>query len=65
MEHDVGLPGDINSTPWCISSHVAVPDVMFTVTNLGQIFRSLDGGSRWTKLRREFGEVRSMLMLPA
>lgn len=63
--HDVGLPGDINSTPWCISSHVAVPDVMFTVTNLGQIFRSLDGGSHWTKLRREFGEVRSMLMLPA
>jgi hypothetical protein len=38
---------------------------MFTVTNLGQIFRSLDGGSSWTKLRREFGEVRSMLMLPA
>jgi photosystem II stability/assembly factor-like uncharacterized protein len=63
--HDVGLPGEINSTPWCISSHIAAPDVMFSVTNLGQIFRSLDGGSSWTKLRREFGEVRSMLMLPA
>ena len=61
---DVGLPGDINSTPWCVASHSADPSIVFTVTNLGQIFRSLDGGQTWVKLRREFGEVRSMVMLP-
>ncbi len=62
---DVGLPGQTNSTPWCIASHVADPNIVFTVTNLGQIFRSLDGGQTWTKLIREFGEVRSMLLMPA
>ena len=62
---DVGLPGDINSTPWCVASHSNDPNIVFTVTNLGQIFRSLDGGETWVKLRREFGEVRSMAMLPA
>ena len=61
---DVGLPGDINSTPWCVASHSNDPNIVFTVTNLGQIFRSLDGGQTWVKLRREFGEVRSMVMLP-
>ena len=62
---DVGLPGQTNSTPWCIASHVSDPNIVFTVTNLGQIFRSLDGGQTWTKLIREFGEVRSMLLMPA
>ncbi len=61
---DAGLPGKINSTPWCVSSHVADPNIVFTVTNLGQIFRSLDGGDTWTKLDREFGEVRSLLLTP-
>jgi hypothetical protein len=36
---------------------------VFTVTNLGQLFRSLDGGLSWAKLPREFGEVRSMQLL--
>lgn len=60
---DVGLPGETNSTPWCISSNRADPNIVFTVTNLGQIFRSLDGGNTWSKLKREFGEVRSMQLL--
>ena len=61
---DVRLPGETNSTPWCIASHRNNPQIMFTVTNLGQIYRSLDGGQNWAKLRREFGEVRSLLMVP-
>jgi photosystem II stability/assembly factor-like uncharacterized protein len=62
---DVGLPGQTNSTPWCIASHASDPSIVFTVTNLGQIFRSLDGGQSWTKLIREFGEVRSMVLVPS
>ena len=34
-------------------------------TNLGQIYRSADGGERWTKLRRELGEIRAILWRPA
>ncbi len=60
---DVGLPGSLNSTPWCVASHVSDPEVVFSVTNLGQLFRSLDGGLTWAKLPREFGEVRSMRLL--
>jgi photosystem II stability/assembly factor-like uncharacterized protein len=35
------------------------------VSNLGQIYRSPDGGETWTKLRRELGEIRSILWRPA
>ena len=61
---DARLPEPTNSTPWCVASHQADPSIVFAVTNLGQIFRSKDGGDTWTKLTREFGEVRSMLLLP-
>ena len=60
---DVGLPGPLNSTPWCVASHISNPQIVFSVTNLGQLFRSLDGGLSWAKLPREFGEVRSMQLL--
>ena len=62
---DVGLPGRTNSTPWCVSSHAADPSLVFAATNLGQLFRSRDGGQHWEKLEREFGEVRSMRMIPS
>lgn len=61
--HDAGLPGTLNSTPWCVASDRADPMRVFTVTNLGQLFRSLDGGQTWSRLEREFGEVRAMALL--
>jgi photosystem II stability/assembly factor-like uncharacterized protein len=61
---DVGLPGVLNSTPWCVAVHPAEPSLVFAVTNLGQLFRSEDGGETWTKLKREFGEVRALLLRP-
>ena len=42
---DAGLPGVLNSTPWCVAVHPAQPDLVFVVTNLGQLFRSEDGGA--------------------
>ena len=56
---DVGLPGMLNSTPWTVATNPADPRLIFCCSNLGQIFRSTDGGASWTKLAREFGEVRS------
>ena len=61
---DAGLPGRLNSTPWCLATNRADPNLIFVCSNLGQIFRSEDGGERWVKLDREFGEVRSILWQP-
>jgi len=62
---DAGLPGELNSTPWIISTHASNPDLMFVGSNLGQLFRSRDGGETWTRLKREFGEMRAILWRPA
>jgi photosystem II stability/assembly factor-like uncharacterized protein len=61
---DVGLPGEPNSTPWCIAVHPAQPDLVYTCTNLGLLYRSDDGGQSWTQLKRQFGEIRSMIVRP-
>jgi photosystem II stability/assembly factor-like uncharacterized protein len=61
---DAELPGELNSTPWCLASNAADADLLFVATNLGQLFRSQDGGRSWTKLKREFGEVRSINWQP-
>ena len=62
---DAGLPGELNSTPWCISTHPADPRLIFVCSNLGQLFRSRDGGESWTRLKREFGEIRALMWQPA
>jgi photosystem II stability/assembly factor-like uncharacterized protein len=61
---DVDLPGRLNSTPWCVATHPADPRLIFASTNLGQVFRTEDGGERWTRLEREFGEVRALHWRP-
>jgi len=58
---DAGLPGTLNSTPWTVATHPSDPKLIFVCSNLGQSFRSTDGGESWTKLAREFGEVRSSI----
>lgn len=70
--HDAGhtwgelpLPGALNSTPWCVAMHPDDPSLLFTCTNLGQVFRSTDGGNHWSRLAREFGEVRALHWRPA
>jgi photosystem II stability/assembly factor-like uncharacterized protein len=56
---DANLPGELNSTPWTVTTNPADPKLVFVCSNLGQIFRSTDGGETWTRLKRELGEVRS------
>lgn len=57
---DAGLPGERNSSVWCIAVHPADPMLVFVGTNLGQIFRSQDGGESWTALPHQFGELRAL-----
>ena len=58
---DANLLGPTNSTPWTVATNEHDADVMFCCTNLGQIYRSTDGGNEWVKLPREFGEIRTMM----
>jgi hypothetical protein len=60
----VALPGEINSTPWCVATHVSDPLLIFVCTNLGQLFRSEDGGETFIRLEHEFGEVRALHWRP-
>ena len=62
---DAGLPEPTNSTPWTVATNDADPSLLFACTNLGQMFRSMDGGEEWTKLPRELGEIRTMMWHPA
>ena len=62
---DAGLPEPTNSTPWTVATNDADPSLLFACTNLGQMFRSTDGGEEWTKLPRELGEIRTMMWHPA
>jgi photosystem II stability/assembly factor-like uncharacterized protein len=62
---DANLPGQTNSTPWMVATHPANPSLLFTCTNLGQMYRSNDGGEVWQRLPREFGEIRTLLWHPA
>ena len=61
---DAGLPGEPNSTPWCIAVHPAAPDLVYTCTNLGLVYKSEDGGETWRQLKRQFGEIRAMILRP-
>ena len=62
---DAQLPEPTNSTPWTVATNDADPNLLFACTNLGQMFRSTDGGEEWTKLPRELGEIRTMMWHPA
>jgi photosystem II stability/assembly factor-like uncharacterized protein len=62
---EIALPGKLNSTVWCVAVHPADPKLLFVCTNLGQVFRSHDGGESFTRLEREFGEVRALHWRPA
>lgn len=61
---DAGLDSDTMSTPWCVATNPADPNLIFVCTIFGKLYRSVDGGESWTKLPRELGETRSLIWLP-
>lgn len=60
----VALPATIDSSVYWVAVDPADPLLVFVATNLGQLFRSGDGGETWTALRRRLGEIRALLWLP-
>ena len=61
----VSLPVAPNSLIYWISSHKERPNVIVAASLLGYVYVSEDGGDSWQKLQKEFGEVRSVALLPS
>lgn len=58
-EHaDLGITS--NSTIWNFACNDQVEGLIVAYSVSGQIFRSMDHGSSWQKLTREFGEIRAL-----
>ena len=53
-----------NSTVYAMAMHRDLADVVVAVTVFGQVFVSGDGGDSFTKLDREFGEIRAVWLSP-
>lgn len=71
VSHDGGrtwrpaeMPGRANSTIWNFAVHAAEPLLVYASSVSGELYRSSDGGESWTKLAREFGEIRALAWTP-
>ena len=59
------LPGRPNSTIWGLATHPADGNRIVAFSLFGEVFISEDAGESWTKVPREFGEIRTAAWLPA
>ncbi|MBX9843399.1 MAG: hypothetical protein K2Z80_16490 [Xanthobacteraceae bacterium] len=57
---DAKLPGPLESSVWCIATNADDPMLIFVCTNLGELFRSNDGGESFTRMPHVFGELRAL-----
>jgi photosystem II stability/assembly factor-like uncharacterized protein len=58
------LPVDPNSVVYWFGTHKQRPDVIAAASLYGYVYVSEDGGESWTKLQKEFGEVRTIAVTP-
>ncbi len=58
------LPVEPNSVVYWFATHRAVPDTIVAASLYGYVYVSNDAGQSWQKLRKEFGEVRSLALSP-
>ncbi len=58
------LPCLPNSTIWEFAASKSAPETVYAYSVSGQIFVTHNTGATWLKLAREFGEIRSMCVLP-
>ena len=60
----VSLPVEPNSVVYWLGTHVDRPNVIVAASLFGYLYVSEDGGDSWKKLKKEFGEIRSVAILP-
>ncbi len=58
------LPVEPNSRMYWFGTHPSTPDVIVAASIYGYVYTSEDGGTSWQKLRKEFGEVRTVALMP-
>ena len=58
------LPVEPNSRIYWFANHASIPDVIAAASIYGYIYVSDDGGDSWQKLRKEFGEIRTLALMP-
>lgn len=54
------MPGRANSTLWNIAVNRADPELIYASSVSGEVYRSTDEGASWSRLQREFGEIRAL-----
>ena len=58
------LPTQPNSTMWGLATHPADANRILAYTLFGEVYISDDAGDSWSKIAREFGEIRAAAWLP-
>ena len=58
------LPVQANSTIWGLATHPAEANRVLAFSLFGEVYVSEDAGDSWTKIGREFGEIRTAAWLP-
>ena len=59
------LPVEPNSVVYWFATNPAVPDTIVAASLYGYVYVSDDAGKSWNKLRKEFGEIRSLALTPS
>jgi hypothetical protein len=69
--HDAGLTWkasqlsqEPNSAMWVVRTQPDHPERVLAASRYGYFYESLDGGATFTKARREFSEVSSIVWVP-
>ena len=58
------LPVAPNSPIWAFATHAADPGLVLACSHYGELYATHDAGDRWTKLPREFTEIRAIAWVP-
>jgi photosystem II stability/assembly factor-like uncharacterized protein len=60
----VDMPVEPNSAMWVVRTQPDTPQRVLAASRYGHVYESEDAGTSWTKLRREFSEVSSIVWVP-
>ena len=58
------LPVKPNSPIWAFATHPADPGLVIACSHYGELYKTENAGESWTKLPREFTEIRSLSWTP-
>ena len=58
------LPVEPNSRIFWFATHATIPNVIVASSIYGYVYVTEDGGDSWQKVRKEFGEIRTLALMP-